>query len=164
MIGYSNTRRRPGTWGDEGPARRDGTSTSASRAQEHHERRGDDPQVILGLALTCDGRPCGQFVYEQGRILLVKRGLDATRHQLQKPCGWAAEQAHLEQLRELGGDGVRLHTVDGETFSASLAAFDKHGIELDRGHGVQVVLPLKFWQHDAPGVQQLRLGLGGATW
>lgn len=80
-----------------------------------------------------------------GRPWLYKYGLDPTIHMLRKPPGWATDAAHIDELRRLGGAGIRLKMRSGETLQATLAVIDKHGFPFDRGHSRQIVLPLKFW-------------------
>ena len=96
------------------------------------------------------GQTVGTITYEaNGTVALVKAGLDTHRHQLRQPPGWAVDADHIEQLRALGGTAIRLVCTDGSTWTASLAAFDRHGIALDRNHGRQVALALR--QRPGPG-------------
>jgi len=44
----------------------------------------------------------------------------------------------------------------GKTYLAALSVIRKHGLELDRGFGLQVALPLRWWA-SSPG-EALRLG------
>ena len=41
--------------------------------------------------------------------------------------------------------GVELLTVNGDVWIAPLGQFLLHGINLDRGEGKQVALPLQYW-------------------
>jgi hypothetical protein len=79
---------------------------------------------------------------------LEKRGLDPKRHMLHTPTGWATDAVHLEIP---GLRGIRLVTVTGEVWEAPLALWRRYGIPLDRGHGLQVVLPARWWQVRRPG-------------
>jgi hypothetical protein len=125
------------------------------------------------VAYNAAGRPVGRFVRDgDGRLWLEKRNLDPAQHLLRSPRGWATDTAHLDELRRRGGAGVRLHDITGRTWTATLAQFDRHGIQFDRGFGKQTVLPERFWHLDAPGTRQLELfsllaadtgGAGGAA-
>ena len=77
--------------------------------------------------------------------ILLKVGLDPTKHQMKYPPGWAIDTAHLETLEIQGGTGVELRTTDGTRFTATLETFQTYGEEIDRGEGKQTVLPLKHW-------------------
>jgi hypothetical protein len=97
------------------------------------------------------GKLVGTFERDaNGREWLVKRNLDPERHQLHKPPAWGTDAAHIERLRERGGYGVKLITIDGMVWTASLETFDRHGFIIDRGSGVQVVLPLPHWHKEDP--------------
>ena len=76
---------------------------------------------------------------------LVKRGVDPHRHQLRKPPGWAIDHAHLKKMVEVDAWGIVLFTTDGQMWTASLDIVLKHALRIDRGHGVQIVLPLTHW-------------------
>jgi hypothetical protein len=82
---------------------------------------------------------------------LVKVGLDPAKHKLRQPEGWATDAAHLEIP---GLRGIRIVTVAGETWEAPIALWRRYGIPLDRGHGLQVVLPARYWQVRRPGERQ----------
>jgi len=106
----------------------------------------------------------GCQVYAQGRVVgriaadgwLEKRGVDPARHKLRKPEGWATSAAHLD----LPIQGVRLFTVDGDVLEAPIALWRRYGVRIERGHGAQVVLPIRYWtarRAGAPAARQLCL-------
>ena len=75
-------------------------------------------------------------------------------HKLRKPEGWAVDTKVLEQLREYAyghaeDARIMLHITEDDgsksQLDAMLTRFDEHGIEIDRGHGKQIVLPDKHW-------------------
>ena len=80
-----------------------------------------------------------------GKGTLVKRGVDPYRHQLRKPPGWAIDHAHLKKMVEVDAWGIVLLTTDGQMWTASVDIILKHSLRIDRGHGVQIVLPLTHW-------------------
>jgi hypothetical protein len=86
---------------------------------------------------------------------LTKR-VDSRRHQLRRPPAWAVDRAHLERLTALGARGVRLVDERGQTWSATVEAFQR-GFVIDRGHGEQVALPLAFWRVEPSNARQLAL-------
>lgn len=113
----------------------------------------------------------GQAVFgSNGRVVgylrdrwLVKVGLDPAKHKLRQPSGWATDTSHLQIP---GLVGIRLLTVNGETWEAPLSAWERYGIGLDRGFGRQVVLPDRFWTVTRPGErvgQQLAFAWGGGA-
>jgi len=108
---------------------------------------------------SANGKLVGNFERDaSGLEWLVKRGLDPQRHQLEKPRAWCTDDLHREQLRDRGGYGVKLITIDGMVWTASLQTFDRHGFIIDRGFGVQVVLPLFHWHKEDPkAVRQMSL-------
>ncbi|MBM3216683.1 hypothetical protein FJZ36_17435 [Candidatus Poribacteria bacterium] len=105
------------------------------------------------------GRVVGAWVRDpDGSLWLQKTGLDPARHMLRQPPAWSTDSSHLEELRRRGGVGVRLVLVDGTTFEARLDAFERQGIQVSRGFGPQIALPLDYWQ-TAGNVGQLVLRL-----
>jgi len=81
---------------------------------------------------------------------LTKR-VDSSRHQLLKPPAWCIDREHLEQLEEIGAFGVLLVDEHGTEWRAMVADFRQYGIPIDRGHGVQVALPLARWRKKVAG-------------
>lgn len=103
-----------------------------------------------------------QVVYAQGRPVgriqgewLEKGGLDPNRHMMRSPRGWATDAGHLE----LPVKGIRLRTIDGEVWEATIELWRRYGVCLDRGWGTQVLLPVSFWTVRRRGVRQLGLAL-----
>ena len=80
---------------------------------------------------------------DDGRLL--KSGVDPAKHQLRHPPAYAIDKAHIDILIEESGWGVELLTVNGDVWIAPLGQFLLHGINLDRGAGKQVALPLQYW-------------------
>ena len=69
----------------------------------------------------------------------------------------------LDAAEACGAELLSVEDVEsGKTYLASLAVIRKHGLELDRGFGLQVALPLHRWHTfsaDAAPAVQLQLGL-----
>lgn len=82
-------------------------------------------------------------VIDGGRLL--KSGIDPAKHQLRYPPAYAIDKEHLEKLTEQSGWGVELVTITGDVWSAPIGLFLLNGINLDRGEGKQVALPLQYW-------------------
>ena len=110
------------------------------------------------------GQVVGRLVRDaRGRLWLEKPCLDPARHQLRQPPAWATDAGHLDLLRAHNGVGVRLVLTTGAVLEAPLEAFGRHGLELDRGFGRQIALPLRYWTVHRPGAQQLALFEGVAS-
>ncbi len=93
----------------------------------------------------------------------LRKHVDSTRHMLRQPPAWAIDADHLDRLEAVGAAGVRLTDENGTVWSADLAAFERYGVLIDRGHGRQVALPLSRWERRRPGEPVARqIGLWGA--
>ncbi|GIV20236.1 MAG: hypothetical protein KatS3mg023_1987 [Armatimonadota bacterium] len=96
---------------------------------------------------TRDGRHSG-CVLEQG---ILKRRVQASRHQLRQPPAWAFELGILEAAHEAGASLVEVHDVEnGITYTAPLATLWQKGIRIRRGCGEQIALPLNLWHREDP--------------
>jgi len=80
----------------------------------------------------------GAVVGQIDKGWLVKR-LNPALHMLRTPRGWATDVAHLEGIK-----GIRIITPGG-VWEAEIGLWRRHGIEFNRGHGRQIVLPEKYW-------------------
>lgn len=79
-------------------------------------------------------------------LCLIKRAR-ASRHMLRNPHGWAWDTRILEEAKEKGVFIVYIIDEDTNTvYEAPLDEFWAHGQRIDRGHGEQICLPLKYWQ------------------
>ncbi len=74
-----------------------------------------------------------------------------SRHMLRSPRGWALD---LQSLRDAEGAGaVTVEIVDvesGITYSAPCSRIHLLGFHLNRGHGEQIALLLRYWQQLPP--------------
>jgi hypothetical protein len=65
---------------------------------------------------------------------------------LTRPPAWAADRDTLYQAKAAGAVKVCIEDLDtGMVYTAGLADFFRRGLEVGRGHGDQLGLPLAFW-------------------
>ena len=84
------------------------------------------------------GRVEGDTFYKSAR---------STVHLLRRPRAWACDLDALDQARAAGAAWVELFDRDpGTTYRAALVEFYRRGLRIDRGHGVQMALPLAAWE------------------
>lgn len=100
------------------------------------------------------GKVCGSIT---GRTL--RKTVSGRKHRLDIPPAWALDIDHVETAERSGVTLVELYDRDdGSTWSVALSDFVAKGFRLDRGHGLQIALPLVHWEHRMPGTPvQLRL-------
>ncbi len=119
----------------------EGRATTAveDRLQPDYSTRG---------AVFYNGR--GQVV---GRVVAgwLRKRVASTKHQLRQPPAWCVDADHLDHLEAIGGVGVLLVDEHGTEWPATIDAFRQYGIPIDRGHGVQVALPLARWRRTVAG-------------
>jgi hypothetical protein len=90
-----------------------------------------NPQVIM----TQHGKPVAQVLDNlQGEKYTFKT-IIGSKHMLRVPPAFAYDQFVLEQAERYG---VSYHVIKDSDFEV-------HGIQLNRGFGVQVALPLTYW-------------------
>lgn len=84
---------------------------------------------------------------------------------LRRPRAWACDRDALDQARAAGASTVEVLDRDtGATYRADLADFYRRGVTVNRGHGVQLALPLAYWEATSgqvasrPGVNQSAAG------
>ena len=89
------------------------------------------------------------------------RKVDKTRHQLRVPPAWAMDKSVLTRAEQAGAKAIRFHDPrTKEAWVVSVEHFKAHGIPFNRGHGWQIMLPLRFWtekNEDKPKQRKLRL-------
>ena len=81
----------------------------------------------------------------------LTKSVDPLIHKLRSPAGWATDKAHIDMLTNTNGKGIILKLPNGELLQASTKLFLDHGIEINRGHGPQIVLPEKWWTSSSQG-------------
>jgi hypothetical protein len=104
----------------------------------------------LSIAIrSATGRAIAHVEPIEGSLTLTKE-VRATKHFLRQPPAIAFDAAAIGQAKALGA--VSIVVVDSETgrrYSSSMDQFQSLAIDIDRGHGRQLALPLPFWQ--SPG-------------
>lgn len=104
----------------------------------------------------------GREIGEVRSGVLYKHVL-GSRHQLQRPPGWAVDLRSLEQAEALGATRVEITDVEsGQRYRVSIRTLRLRGFKLDRGYGRQLALRLELWARgDEPTVEQLEFpGMG----
>jgi len=85
-----------------------------------------------------------------GKVLCKKAR--ASQHQLRVPPAWAHDEPELRAARAQGAEWLAIEDTEStRVFWGRLADFFAHGFIVNRGHGVQRALPIKFFQRLAPG-------------
>jgi len=130
-----NESARPWAWQAEGRARWTLAAVASSRLS--------DSSTVFSNAR-------GQVVGAVRDGWLMKR-VDTRVHQLRKPPAWCVDAEHLDRLEAMGATGVLLIDEQGTEWRATVQAFRAHGLPIDRGHGVQVALPLARWRTTVAG-------------
>jgi hypothetical protein len=102
------------------------------------------PDMMIDF-LTPTGKRAGQLVQDADGTTWLQKHVHTGRHQLRRPPAWAADDDHLERLREIGAVGIRLEDESGNAWSATLDQFEQHGFPVRRGHGHQTGLVLSRW-------------------
>lgn len=89
-----------------------------------------------------NGKPVGRIV--DGWI--EKVNIDPSKHKLRIPEGYATDATHINSLTNSNdARGIRLKLIDGTVLEASIADIDKYAVQINRGHGDQIVLPIRWW-------------------
>lgn len=105
------------------------------------------------------GRPAGHAkpvpVYSGRRVVgtvdqgTFRKRVRSSRHQLRQPPAWAFDVDTLRQAAAAGAVRVVVEDTDtGTVFRATWDTLRRHGFEIDRGHGRQLVLTLDHWTTD----------------
>jgi hypothetical protein len=78
--------------------------------------------------------------------------VDSRLHRLRKPPAYALETSMITEAHERGVTEVEIRERDtGCVLTATLDAFERHGLRLTRGgFAPQVALPLSRWQVKDP--------------
>ncbi len=94
-------------------------------------------------------RSDGKVVGQVSAGVFRKDKLVGSRHMMRKPRGWALDVASLAQAESHGADLVQLTDQEtGLVYRASIVLINEKGVEVNRGYGRQICLPLEFWEVD----------------
>jgi len=112
-----------------------------------------------------------QVKSERGQVVGVVRSgvfrkdnLYGSRHMMRKPLGWALDLESLSQAKKLGADVVQLSDREtGHIYKAPIILIEQKGIRLNRGYGIQVCLPLGFWEVDGRNPQRAPVDANGSS-
>ena len=98
------------------------------------------------------GRVEGDTFYKRAR---------STVHLLRRPRAWACDVDALDQARAAGAEWVEILDQDtGTRYRAALADFYRRGLKVDRGHGLQLALPLECWDVAGVTVEGVTVAIG----
>ena len=88
-----------------------------------------------------NGRPVAKV-----RNRILEKTVEQNRHQLKSPPAWALDESVFAEALGLGVESVEIKTRDTRRrYTVTASTFEKNCRTLDRGFGVQVFLPLNFW-------------------
>jgi len=82
----------------------------------------------------------------------LRKSVFGSKHFLRKPPAIAFDKGALDRAEAAGA--VRVRVVDQETgtvYSATIAHIRRAGLEIDRGWGTQLALPLESFVRQKPG-------------
>jgi len=101
---------------------------------------------------NAQGKPVANL---QGRVL--RKRVRGSKHRLRVPPAWAVDEEILRQAEQDGARTVEVEDAEtGIIYTAPLQEFWAKGIEIDRGFGRQLALPMGLWVVKC-GAQQLAL-------
>lgn len=91
-----------------------------------------------------NGNVVGQFDPETYTFYKVVKG---SGHRLRSPEGWSIDSGIVANLEGWNCETVVIKDKEtDEIFTVAFDTFKQYGIEIERGYGKQVVLPIKFWK------------------
>jgi hypothetical protein len=100
----------------------------------------------------CKSQPEPLYAFNGRKIaalwcnVLVKI-VKGTKHMLRHPMGWACDSMVVIAAKNMGAEWF--HILDKETrniYECSMEDFLEKGIEINRGYGEQIVLPIQHWK------------------
>ena len=92
-------------------------------------------------------RSDGKVIGQVSAGVFRKDKLVASKHMMRKPLGWALDVASLAQAESYGADLVQLTDQEtGVVYRAPITRFNEKGVQINRGYGRQICLPLEFWE------------------
>lgn len=87
---------------------------------------------------------------------VFSKRVHSSRHFLRKPPSIAFDIETIEQAKSKGATEVEITDLDtGRIYRISLERLLEKGFKIDRGFGLQLALPLSYWQiEEAPEKKQ----------
>ncbi len=99
----------------------------------------------------------GKVVGQVKNSSFIKK-VQASKHMLRSPRGWALDIQSLKDAEEIGARFVELHDSDsGKTYRASIEQIWEKGFRFNRGFGDQWLMLIDEWNKEEPGCRQLAL-------
>ncbi|HQP61915.1 MAG TPA: hypothetical protein PKX41_11970 [Anaerolineaceae bacterium] len=98
------------------------------------------------------------FYNSKGKVVATRKGdtlyktVKGSIHMLRRPPAWALDMAILNEAEKAGA--VRVQVTDKETgtiYRATVGHIREAGITFNRGHGLQIALPLSGWTRHKRG-------------
>ena len=106
---------------------------------------------------------------DTGRIVGWRKGdaicknVIASKHMLLKPRGWAWDKSIILEAEKDGCKRTIIYDKENDlVYSAPLKYFFLYGVEINRGFGTQICLPIHYWTTTSTGnppAQQLALAI-----
>jgi len=86
------------------------------------------------------------------------KSLDSRKHFLRKPPSIAFDKESLKNAIQYGAKRVLVFdTHKKETYTATIDQIYKNGMDVNRGFGKQIALPLSYWEIESANSIQLEL-------
>ena len=123
------------------------SATCGLKKDLHPTRKQTYPNNTLSqtekqLVRRFDGKPVGYI--EDG---ILKKRVQASKHMLRIPRGWAWDKDILEEVLAEGILKTEIFDTEEEvTYFANIQDILEKGQEVNRGYGLQVVLYLYLWK------------------
>lgn len=79
---------------------------------------------------------------KDGKVIATRRALK--RHMLRRPPAWAFSIEVINLLQEKRVDEVQV-ICEGKVYVCDMSKFLKSAINIDRGFGKQLAVPVRYW-------------------
>jgi hypothetical protein len=121
--------------------------------------RAASPSSQRQVVRSCDGRIIGHLEEH-----VFHKSVSGSKHKLRRPPAWAIDAGAFDEVIRPIAKVFRIEDKEtGTVYEVSVAYFDQHKGEFDRGFGRQYFLPLARWntERNGNGGRQLTLWEGG---
>ena len=89
---------------------------------------------------------------------IFHKKMDSRKHFLRKPPAIAFDVKSIEKAERYGAKRILVFdTHKRETYTATIDQIYKKGMDVNRGFGKQIALPLSYWKIESADVTQLEL-------